>query len=49
MGTQVTAGYGDPETWGPYLGHPNDPRTNTVLDGPAADGYDYEDGEEDEI
>lgn len=29
MGTQVTAGYGDPETWGPYLGHPNDPRTNT--------------------
>lgn len=29
MGTRVTAGYGDPETWGPYLGHPNDPRTNT--------------------
>ena len=27
MGTQVTAGYGDPETWGPYLGHPNDSGT----------------------
>ena len=27
MGKQVTAGYGDPETWGPYLGHPNDPGT----------------------
>ena len=23
---RITAGYGDPETWGPYLGHPNDPR-----------------------
>ena len=29
MGKQVTAGYGDPCTWGPYLGHPNDPRTPT--------------------
>lgn len=28
MGTRfVTTGYGDPETWGPYLGHPNDPGT----------------------
>ena len=29
MGKQVTAGYGDPATWAPYTGHPNDPRTNT--------------------
>lgn len=27
MGTQyITAGYGDPDTWGQYTGHPNDPR-----------------------
>lgn len=26
---RVTAGYGDPETWGPCTGHPNDPRTDT--------------------
>ena len=48
MGKQVTAGYGDSCTWGPYLGHSNDPRTKTVLDGPAADGYDYDDEEEEE-
>nr|DAN96725.1 MAG TPA: hypothetical protein [Caudoviricetes sp.] len=29
MGKQVTAGYGDSCTWGPYLDQPNDPRTNT--------------------
>lgn len=23
---KITAGYGDPETWGPCEGHPNDPR-----------------------
>lgn len=29
MGTRfVTAGPGDPETWGPCTGHPNDPRTD---------------------
>ncbi len=29
MGTQhVIAGPGDPETWGPYNGHPNDPRSD---------------------
>ena len=29
MGTRfVTAGYGDPCTWGPCTGHPNDPRTD---------------------
>jgi hypothetical protein len=27
MGTQVTAGPGDPCTWGPCTGHPNNPRT----------------------
>ena len=28
MGTRfVTTGYGDPETWGHYLGRPNDPGT----------------------
>ena len=32
MGTQVTAGYGDPETWGPYLGHPNDSRAKIDTD-----------------
>lgn len=25
---RVTAGYGDPCTWGPCTGHPNDPRTD---------------------
>lgn len=25
---RVTAGYGDPVTWGPCMGHPNDPRTD---------------------
>lgn len=23
---RITAGYGDPETWGAFTGHPNDPR-----------------------
>lgn len=25
----VTAGPGDPDTWGPPTGHPNDPRTDS--------------------
>ena len=28
MKMRVTAGYGDPCTWGPCTGHPNDPRTD---------------------
>jgi hypothetical protein len=25
-GPEIKWGYGDEETWGPYAGHPNDPR-----------------------
>lgn len=32
METPVTAGFGDPETWGPCTGHPNDPRYDSALD-----------------
>ena len=33
MGTQITQyGYGDPETWSPCTGHPNDPRYDDSID-----------------
>ena len=32
---RVTAGYGDPETWGPCTGHPNDPRTDVDAENSA--------------
>lgn len=46
MAVRITAGYGDPETWGPNLGHPNDPRTPTRWDDDGEDEEDGEDGEE---
>lgn len=38
---RITAGPGDSATWAPYTGHPNDPRTNTVMDGVSTDGNQY--------
>ena len=35
MGTQVTAGPGDTCTWGPCMGHPNDPRTDVDAENEA--------------
>lgn len=32
---RVTAGYGDPCTWGPCTGHPNDPRTDVDAENAA--------------
>ena len=32
---RVTAGYGDPCTWGPCMGHPNDPRTDVDAENEA--------------
>jgi hypothetical protein len=29
---RVNAGFGDPDTWGPCLGHPNDPRYDDSVD-----------------
>ena len=37
-------GPGDPETWGPPTGHPNDPRTPDPVDCPGCDGLAGPDG-----
>lgn len=40
MGTRfVTAGPGDPRTWGPCTGHPNDPRTDVDAENEAFENW----------
>ena len=36
---RVTAGYGDPCTWGPCIGHPNDPRTDVDAENAAFESW----------
>ena len=36
---RVTAGYGDPCTWGPCMGHPNDPRTDVDAENEAFENW----------
>ena len=36
---RVTAGYGDPCTWGPCMGHPNDPRTDVDAENAAFESW----------
>lgn len=36
---RVTAGYGDPCTWGPCTGHPNDPRTDVDAENAAFENW----------
>lgn len=39
MKMRVTAGYGDPCTWGPCTGHPNDPRTDVDAENAAFENW----------